>query len=144
MGFGHILKVPVITVSTTLEYPWISDAIRNPDSTAFARNVLADLDQVSTFWDRLKNTIVTEFSKYQFYFFTEEAQTKAMRKYLSPDMPSIREVERSVSLTLVNSFHSLFGVRIRSPSLVDIAGIHIEDNDDKLSPVFQHPFPTKC
>ncbi|XP_033219248.1 UDP-glucuronosyltransferase 2C1-like [Belonocnema kinseyi] len=133
MGLGHILKnAPVIAVATTLEYSWISDAVRNPDSTAFAPNVLLDSD-ISTFWDRLKNTIVTELSKFRFYIYTKEAQTKAMRKYLRPNMPNIREVERSVALTLVNSFHSIFGIRIRSPGFIDIAGIHIEDNDDKLS-----------
>ena len=135
MGLGYVLKVPIISIATTLEYSWISDAVRNPESTAFAPNVLMDSAFISTFWDRLQNTIVTELSKFRFYYYTEEAQTKAMRKYLSPEMPNIREVERNVALTLVNSFHSLFGIRIRSPSFVDIAGVHIEDNDDKFSPV---------
>ena len=132
---GYILKVPVITVSSLLEFSWASDAVGNPDSTAFAPNVMMDSAEVSTFWERLENTIITNLSKYRFYYYTEKSQTQAMRKYLRPDMPNIREVERNVALTFVNSFHSLFGIRIRSPALIDIAGIHVEDTVVATSPV---------
>ena len=127
--------MPVITASTCLEYSWISGPVRNPDSTAFAPNVLMDSAEISTFRERLKNTVVTHFSRYKFFTMTEKLQSAAMRKYLSPDIPSIREVEESVALTFVNSHYSLSGIRPRTSSFVDIAGIHIENSDENLSPV---------
>ncbi|XP_043467651.1 uncharacterized protein LOC122501928 [Leptopilina heterotoma] len=137
IGLGYIFKVPVITISSCLEYSWIPSAIGNPDSTAFAPDVLMDSAEIKSFWERLKNTFVTQFSRYQFYMYTESYQTNAMRKYLSPDIPDIRQVERSVALTFVNSFYTLFGIRTRTPAIVDIAGVHIEENDEKLSPDLQ-------
>ncbi|XP_051166045.1 UDP-glucosyltransferase 2-like isoform X2 [Leptopilina boulardi] len=133
MGLNYVFKIPIITVSTSLEYSWISPGVGNPDSTAFAPNVLMDSAEISTFWERLKNTLVTQFSRNQFYRYTYSVQTNVMRKYLSSEIPDIREIERTVALTFVNSFYTLFGIRIRTPALVDIAGVHIEENDEKLS-----------
>lgn len=137
IGLGYVFQVPVITISSCLEYSWIPSPIGNPDSTAFAPDVLMDSAEITTFWERLKNTYVTLFSRYQFHMYTENYQTNAMRKYLSPDIPDIRQVERNVALTFVNSFYTLFGIRIRTPAIVDIAGVHIEENEEKLSPDLQ-------
>ncbi|XP_051166286.1 UDP-glucosyltransferase 2-like [Leptopilina boulardi] len=127
LGIGFILKIPVITVSASLEFPWTSSAIGNPDSIAFAPNVLMNSAEISTFWKRMKNLIINYRSVLQFRTITEEIQTEMMRKYLKFDMPDIRETMKSTALTFVNSFHSLSGIRIRSPALIDIAGIHLED-----------------
>lgn len=71
----------------------------------------------------------------KFYRLTEQSQTDSMRKYLSPDIPNIREVEKNVALTLVNSHPILFGVKPITPALVQIAGLHIEANEEKLPAV---------
>ena len=118
-----------------MEFPWATAAIGNPASTAFAANVFMDSALILTFWDRLKNTIIFHVSKFRFYMYTEKVQTEAMRKYLSPDIPNIREVERSVALMFANNYHSLFGVRPVTPAVVGIAGIHVEENDDQFTPV---------
>lgn len=110
-----------------MEFSWTSDAIGNPDSVAFAPNVLMDSTEISTFWKRLTNLFVNYRSIYQFRTITEEVQTKAMRKYLRADIPDIREIMKSTALTFVNALHSLSGIRIRTPALIDIAGIHLED-----------------
>lgn len=114
-------------MSASLEFPWTSSAIGNPDSIAFAPNVLMNSAEISTFWKRMKNLIINYRSVLQFRTITEEIQTEMMRKYLKFDMPDIRETMKSTALTFVNSFHSLSGIRIRSPALIDIAGIHLED-----------------
>ena len=127
--------MPVITVSTIREFSWTIDAIGNPPSTAFSANVLMDSGFVPTFWGRLKNTFIFHCSKYRFHRIIEKEQTEAMRKYLHPDIPTIREVEKSVALTFTNSYHSLFGIRPLTPALVEIAGLHVEQNDAMLSSV---------
>lgn len=67
--------------------------------------------------------------------YTETFQTEAMRKYLSPNIPNLREVEKNVALMLTNNYHSLFGIRPVTPAVIDIAGIHAEENQDKFTPV---------
>lgn len=125
----------MITVSTLLDFSWVSDAIGNPGSTAFATNVFMNKAFVSTFFDRLKSTFIYHLTKYRFYQLTEKAQTEAMRKYLSPNMPNIREVERNVALMFTNYHHTLYGVKPFTPGVIPIGGIHAEQNDDQFSPV---------
>lgn len=135
MGFGHLFKVPVVAVSSSIEYPWISDFIGNFDHPAFVPNAfLQDFDK-HKFWDRLKNFFIHNWSLYKFKALTEKVQTDQMRKYLSPDIPNIRDVEKSVALTLVNSHPVIFGAKPIVPSLIEVAGLHIVGDDSKLSPV---------
>lgn len=90
-----------------------------------------------TFFQRLKSTFVFYQSRYIFEKITH-VQTEAMRKYLSSDIPNIREIEKTVSLMFVNSHHTLFAIRPNTPAVIPIAGIHIEENDDELSLVSFH------
>lgn len=90
---------------------------------------------ISTFWDRLRNTFLTQFARLKFYQLTEKYQTEAMRKHLAQEIPNIREIERNVSLIFVNTYQSLFGIRPSTPALIPIAGIQVEQNDEQISVV---------
>ena len=135
MGLGFVWKVPLIAVSSTFDLPWVGETVGNPPSTAFVPTIFSDTADISTFWDRLKNTWTYLISKYIFFSYTDEPQTEIMRKYLSPDIPNIREIERNVSLLLINSYHSFYGARPLTPALIEIGGIQVEQNDEKLNPV---------
>ncbi|XP_033228015.1 UDP-glucuronosyltransferase 2B31-like [Belonocnema kinseyi] len=134
IGLGYIFKVPVITVSTHLEVPWTGDGVGSPSATAYYTDGLMRTFTVSTFWERLQNTLHSQINKFRYFMYTEKAQTEAMRKYLSPDIPSVREIERTVALTLVNSYFNPFGIKPSTPGLIEIGGIHIEEDDSKLTP----------
>lgn len=118
-----------------MELTWANDALGNPNSAAFVPNLLLNLIEVSSFWDRLWNVVQIHQSNYQFYSSTGKKQTEAMRKYLDPNMPDIRQVERTIALTFINAFYSFNGVKSKTPAAIDIGGIHIEQDDNKLSPV---------
>lgn len=51
------------------------------------------------------------------------------------DLPHIKDFYSDVALYLVNSHHSLHGIKPMTPGIVEIAGLHIKDEDDPLSPV---------
>ncbi|XP_043467692.1 UDP-glucosyltransferase 2-like [Leptopilina heterotoma] len=134
IGIGHILKIPVIIVSALNEFLWFDDILGNPMSNAYATNWVASVFQVKTFWERVKNHFFTHYYNYEYFEYTEEEQTLAMRKYLNPTIPSVREIEKSISLLLVNGYHSFFGIRPLSPAIVQVAGIQIELSDTKMTP----------
>ena len=135
MGLGFVWKVPVITISSTIDLPWAGRTVGNPPSTAFVPYAFSLVADVSTFLDRLQNTLSYYSSKYRFFWYTEIPQTEMMRKYLSPDIPNIREVEKSVALMFINSHCSFFGVRPITPALVEIGGIQVEQNEEILKSV---------
>lgn len=62
----------------------------------------------------------------------DKTQTELMRKYLSPDISNIREVEKNVALMFTNCHHTFSGVRPLSPAIISIAGLHVEQNTDEL------------
>ena len=135
MGIGYHLRIPIIAVSTNVEYPWISHLTGNNDNPAVVPNNLFSAFGELNFWQRLKNTIMYHNKVREFHWKTEKAQTEAMRKYISPDLPSIREVEKSVALTLVNSHPIISGIKPLLPNLVQVAGIHIKEKVSSLPSV---------
>ncbi|XP_033229037.1 UDP-glucuronosyltransferase-like [Belonocnema kinseyi] len=134
IGLGSAFKIPVITIAPNIELPWTGDGVGSPTASAIYADASLDRYTALTFWERLKNTVHSHINKYRYFIYTEKAQTEAMRKYLSPDIPSIREIERNVALTFVNSYHHPFGMKPSTPGLIEIGGIHIEENDSKLTP----------
>ncbi|XP_051159343.1 UDP-glucosyltransferase 2-like [Leptopilina boulardi] len=132
-GFGHVLNVPVVVVSALTEFLWFDEILGNPMSNAYAVNIRTKDFRIVTFWDRVKNHFWAHFNNYRFFKYTEENQTIAMRKYLSPNVPNIREIEKKTALLLVNAYQSFFGIRPLTPAVVQISGIQIELSETKLT-----------
>ena len=118
-----------------LEFSWTRESIGNPMSLAFSQRLDSDKADIFTFWDRLENVVIHHFQRYKFYYYIEKAQTDIMRKYIDANIPDIRELERNMALLFVNSYNNVFGVRPKTPSLVEIAGIHVEQNEAEFTPV---------
>lgn len=135
MGLGFIFKVPVVTVSSSLEYPWMTQYIGNMDNLAFVPNIFQTSSERMSFLERLSNVVTYYSQLLKFHTLSMRSQTNSMRKYLSPDIPNIREVEKSVALTLVNNDPILFGVKPITPALIQISGLHIEANEEILPTV---------
>uniref|UniRef100_A0ABD2WSR0 UDP-glucuronosyltransferase n=1 Tax=Trichogramma kaykai TaxID=54128 RepID=A0ABD2WSR0_9HYME len=132
IGLGRAFKVPVVALSSAIEYPWVAHLIGNDDNLAYVPNAYHIGVGRMNWWERLNNVYSHYKALHRFHSLTEESQTESMRKYISPQMPSIREVEREISLVLVNSHPILFGVKPLIPGLVQIAGLHVEESDEVL------------
>ncbi|XP_043488518.1 UDP-glucosyltransferase 2-like [Polistes fuscatus] len=131
--FGNILNVPVIGVSSSALYPWANPFIANPENLAFVANNLLDYVKQMNFWQRTFKTLHTLFNKMYFNYFTQY-QDQLIKKYVGPNMPSVRELERNISMILVNSHFSLNGVRPITTALIEVGGLHVQEDDTKLSP----------
>ncbi|XP_051153798.1 UDP-glucosyltransferase 2-like [Leptopilina boulardi] len=131
-GLGYVIKAPVITISTMMEFPWTFSPIGNPDSSSFVANIFFQSSIIETFFDRFKNTLMIHYNRNRFYKFTEKSQTKIMRKYLSPNIPNIREVEKNVALMFTNCHYTICQVKPQNPAIISIAGLHVEQNTDVL------------
>jgi len=89
------------------------------------------------FWQRLYNTVRTFVDKCYFDYLTRWEQDRIIRENFGPDMPSVRELEKKMSLILINSHISLNGIQPKTPAAVDVGGLHIHDEDQMLQPVSQ-------
>lgn len=129
----------MVAVASMLEWPWISSFTSGAENLAVYPHLLHPVRKKKmSFWDRLENVYTYQRMLHKFHASTEEYQTKAMIKYLSPNIPNIREVEKNVSLLLVNTHPVMNGVKPVTSAVVQIAGLHIEANEEVLSPVRVH------
>lgn len=135
LGFGYLLNVPVAIAVSFLEMPYVDSFMGSPLNYGFFSGHYNDNPVVDTFLDRLWNFIVNYKEEQKFYYYTSD-QTDMMRKYLGlPNIPDIRELERNVSLAIVNSHHTYHGIRAVTPAIVEVGGIHIVESDQKVNPV---------
>ncbi|KAK0165650.1 hypothetical protein PV328_004152 [Microctonus aethiopoides] len=128
IGLGHVLKVPVVMASSTIDLPWLSEALGQPDNIAFFPAFFTSYSHPMTFLQRVHNTIVNHMNHHRFRRYIEDVQNAQMKKYLSPDIPPLWELEKNVVLALVNSFHSLNGIRPLTPGIIEVAGLHVHEN----------------
>lgn len=106
----------------------------NPQSTAFYPSLYYKRFGIKTFWDRMENTLKSLINSYRYMSYTEN-QSAAMKKHLGPNIPTVREVEKMVSLFFINTFYTLHGVRPIIPEFIEVGGLHIEEDDSTLTPV---------
>lgn len=108
--------------------------IANPENFAILASNLLHFPDRMNIWQRMFNLVHTVYSKWEFYT-TTNVQTDYMRKYIDPKMPTIREVENSVAMILANSHMSMNGMRPITPALVEVGGLHVQEEGVHLSPV---------
>ncbi|XP_014485662.1 PREDICTED: UDP-glucuronosyltransferase 1-10-like [Dinoponera quadriceps] len=130
---GHLWNVPIIGVSTTSLYPWLHWFVAQPENIAFVPNNCIGYVGYMNFWQRVHNVLHTSYAKWSFFSKTS-VQDDIIKKYFGPGMPSVRELEKKVSIILMNSHISLNGVKPTTPAVVDVGGLHIYDEGSTLRP----------
>lgn len=135
LAFGRHLKVPMVgTVCSTL-HDWINYQTGNPLNTAFVPSLFSAFGTNMTFWQRLTNTLLSNFVSVQIEYFTSY-QRESVKNNFGIDVP-IADLYKDMSLVLVNSHHSLHGVRPMTNQIIEVGGLHVTDEGDSLSPEVQ-------
>jgi glucuronosyltransferase len=116
-------------MSTTL-LDWYPKSTGNP-STAFT--IGKDIRKM-TFFERLSNTIIkTIISKYfEYHILTQD---KYIEQNFGSGYPNPIELQKDLDLLLVNSHYSFGGIEANTPMIIPVAGLHIKDDDTKLTQV---------
>lgn len=66
-----------------------------------------------------------------------KVQDEQLKKYVGPNLPSVRQLESNISMILANSHIAFNGIRPITPALIEVGGLHIYDDNSKLSPELQ-------
>lgn len=64
LGLAHEYEVPVVSVSSTVMFPWGNDRIGNVDNPSYISNTFLPYSSRMTFKERFINTIFTAYSKF--------------------------------------------------------------------------------
>lgn len=63
LGFAHIFKVPIVEFTSSVNLPWGSDRIGNPDNPSYIPNYFVPFLSKMDLWERLINTLTLLFFK---------------------------------------------------------------------------------
>lgn len=140
LGFGSHLNKPIVGVITSGFPEWLSSLTGNPYNPSFMPGIFQSLSQRMTFWERLQNTVLTNLIAGQIISHMNK-QSDFVRKYLNIDA-EIPDLHRNVAAILVNSHYSINGINPTTPGVIEVGGLHINENSDPLSPVSERWFPS--
>ena len=105
--------------------------IGNPVNLAVESTVFSHSVPPMNFYQRLENVIQSTSENLRAYF-NFPIQNKYIEKYFGPGYPDALELQKDLSLVFLNYHHAISDVRSLTPSVIPIAGIHIQDHDDPL------------
>jgi glucuronosyltransferase len=127
LGLTHKLNVPFIGLSSCALSPWHYDRFGLPDTPSYIPSQFGRFPQAMNFWQRLENWLVVKLTK-TFYYFFEVSDDALIKARFGHDTPSIADLKLEASLILVNQHFSLNGPRPMTPNVIEIGGVHVEDD----------------
>lgn len=132
LGVSHVMKVPFVGLSSCALMPWHYDRVGLPDYPSYIPSEFSTFSERMSFWERFENWFVIR-SVNLLYRIVEWNDNRLLTAKFGKDIPSVREIARNTSLILVNQHYTLSGARPLVPAVVEIGGVHIQN---------QKPLPT--
>ncbi|XP_055702426.1 UDP-glycosyltransferase UGT5-like [Phlebotomus papatasi] len=132
-GLGYHFKCPVTVMSQVQAVYMTSELVGNPVSLASTSTVFLGYSGRMTFMQRVKNIFAGVLEMLMTQLLLRPYDRMYYESNFPPDKyPSFDESLRNVSLVLVNHHFSQGNLRPYVPAMVEIGGIHIEDETDPL------------
>jgi glucuronosyltransferase len=127
LGFAHKFKAPVVQLSPFGGPQYLADVVGNPNPYAFVPDVFRDFSDKMSFSERVMNTIGGLFQQIGRCFYIKRLDN-IMRKHFNytSNMPSIRDLEKSTALVLVNHHFSISYSKPMVPNYVQVGGMHVK------------------
>lgn len=86
------------------------------------------------FWERLVNTIDYIYSEFIYKYMIENPGYAAAKAYFGNDLPPLSEIQKNISLMLVNSHFTYSLPRPLVPNIIEVGGMFL-GKPQKLSEV---------
>ncbi|XP_077291582.1 UDP-glycosyltransferase UGT5-like isoform X2 [Arctopsyche grandis] len=126
--FAHKYKAPVVAISTMGFHQYIGDFMGSPLQLAYMPHEFLRSRGRLGLLDRLQNLYYTVYDLIGRRLVMLPRHEKLVDKHFEfPETrPSIYELQRKVSLVLLNTHFSIDTVRPQVPGIVEIGGVHIK------------------
>ncbi|TGZ54174.1 UDP-glucosyltransferase 2-like isoform X1 [Temnothorax longispinosus] len=136
LAFGRHLKVPIVTTVATVFHDWLNEVSGNPMNPAYIPSFFSEYGQNMNFKERLTNFLMTHYLSWQMHYYMNTYQLKFVKEHFGMDLPHIKDLYSDVALYLVNSHHSINGIRPMTTNVIEVGGLHLKD-DNPPSPEVQ-------
>jgi glucuronosyltransferase len=128
LGFAHKFKAPVIQVCTYGGSNFMADWVGSPNPYSYIPDEFLHYTDKMNFWQRMHNTVTGTLKHVGRQLIHLPKQNAAMQKYFNytDNLPPVWELERKISLVLLNSHHSLSYPKPLMPNYVQVGGMHMK------------------
>lgn len=134
LAWNRHLNIPMIDIVTMSSTDWMNTPHGNPSNLAVEPSILAPYTTPMTFFERLGNFLISTSAEFLFNYYSRE-QDEYVQKYFGPGYPSVVEMQKDLSLILINYHQSLDGIRAFTPAIVPVGGLHVIDRNETLPQV---------
>ncbi|XP_058453405.1 UDP-glucosyltransferase 2-like [Malaya genurostris] len=124
VGLSHVLRVPLVGLSSCALMPWHYDRVGLPDSPAYIPSEFSTFSERMSFWERFENWLVTRTVKL-LYRAVQWNDNRLLAAKFGGEIPDVRDIAKNTSLILVNQHYTLSGARPLVPAVVEVGGVHI-------------------
>lgn len=125
--FVNKFKIPFITCTPNVPFPWLADRMGNPLNPSYVPNVFSDYPFVKmTFFNRLWNTLfyIMALGGHDGIILRNEENIN--KYYFGSSAPSLYNIARETSIMLINAHETLNPVIPLVPGMIPVSGIHIK------------------
>lgn len=127
MGLVYNYGLPSVGLSSCAFLPWTPSRLGAPDNPSYVPGMTLPFTDDMTFLERVQNTFIHLFYKWWFEIFIRWEEQKLLEKRFGHTLPLLSEVAENASVLLMNTHHTLNGVRVMPPSFVEVGGIHLHN-----------------
>uniref|UniRef100_A0A336KDN1 CSON005611 protein n=1 Tax=Culicoides sonorensis TaxID=179676 RepID=A0A336KDN1_CULSO len=132
LGVIYKMGVPFIGLSSCALMPWHTDRIATPSTPSFIASEFVGFTEKMSYYERFVSFTVTIGVKYLYRILVERSDNLMLYEKFGHGIPDVNEIALNTSLILVNQHFTLHQARPQSPNLIEIGGIHINENGKKL------------
>lgn len=124
--FGHIFNAPTVVVSSFGSVHTINKIVGNSNPYAYVPTTFMALTDEMTFFQRVKNTVMSIVMSSLFSIFGLRQQRNLLQEYF-PEAPPLDDMIHNVSVILLNAHYSIVETpRPYMPNMIQIGGFHIQ------------------
>ena len=126
LGFVPLFgNPPVIAITPYVSPPWFSNFVGNPQLLSFTNSYILPFTDHMTFFQRMTNFVMHNYLLYYRKFHHLPIMDNIAQKYFGKSTPLPSEIEKNISLVMVNAHYSMDYPRPLVPAMITVGGIHI-------------------
>nr|AVT42209.1 UDP-glucuronosyltransferase 40AH1 [Lissorhoptrus oryzophilus] len=133
-AFGAYYKAPIIGVSS-LGAPSVAlDTLGNPSHPLVSPDYNLPLTRDMTFRERLMAVLYAVYVKLYYDMAVLPREDAQIKKYLSPDLPYLGDIEKNISVLLLNRNPVFHRIMPFNPTTIDLGGIKYSTVKQEIQP----------
>lgn len=127
LGIVHNYGKPSVGLISCTMLPWTPSRAGAPDNPAYVPNTMLPFTENMSFFERLENMVVLYFYNIWYDFTIWRTERRILETRLGRSLPPLSDIAKNTSVVLVNTHHTLNGVKVVPPSIVEVGGIHLHN-----------------